>query len=106
MTRWPTLVDTYTCETLIELLAIATTIRARASTASRPVRPWGRATSMTARIRNGLTSEISDDAPTRKATNSRLHRYGRNSATIRRSETRELPVLAAGDVVAGDAATG
>src|SRR5258708_32592844 len=75
---------------------------ARASTPSRPVRPWGRATSMTARIRNGLTSEISDDAPTRKATNSRLHRYGRNSATIRRSETRGLLVLAAGDVAAGD----
>src|SRR5271165_4018739 len=85
----------------MELLATATTIMALASTASRPVRPWGRATSMTARIRNGLTSEISDDAPTRNATNSRLHRYGRNSATIRRSGTRGLPVLAAGDAATG-----
>ena len=90
MTRWPTLVDTYVCETLNELFATATTIMARASRVSSPVRPWGRATSMIARIRNGLTSETSDEAATSTPTKSRFQRYGRNSATIRRSGTRGL----------------
>ena len=74
MTRWPTLAETYVCETPNELLATATTIMARARMASRPVRPWGSAVSMIARIRNGLTSETSEDAATRTATNSRFHR--------------------------------
>src|SRR5580693_5786219 len=90
MTRWPTLVETYVCETLNELLAMATTIMPRASTASRPVRPCGSATSMTARMRNGLTRETRDDAPTRTATNARLQRYGRKRRRMRRIGTRGL----------------
>ena len=74
MTRCPTLVDTYVCETLKELLAIDTTTMPMASRVSSPTRPWGRATSMIARIRNGLTRDTRDEAPTRTPTNSRLHR--------------------------------
>ena len=74
MTRWPTLVDTYVCETLKELLLIATMTMPSASSVSRPVRPCGKATLMISRIRNGLTIETSEEAPTRTATNARLHR--------------------------------
>ncbi len=69
---------------------MATTIMPRASTESRPVLPWGRATSMTSRIRNGLTSETSDEAATSTPTKSRFQRYGRKSRAMRRSGTRGL----------------
>jgi len=42
---------------------------------------------MISRIRNGLIRETSDVATTKKATNSRLPQYGRNSATMRRIGT-------------------
>ena len=64
--------------TATALVSNATTviaaIIAMARMASRPVRPCGRATSMTPRMRNGLTSETSEEAATRRRTKPRLQR--------------------------------
>ncbi len=84
MTSWPTLAETWVCQTLNELVEIETTIMPRASSDSSPVLPCGSAVSMISRIRNGLTRETRDEPATRNATNSRLLRYGRNSPRMRR----------------------
>lgn len=84
------------CPTVVEIqvwttpnTAVATVIASIATTAhTSSVTSWsGIARSMTSRTRNGLASEIADDATMSATTTAICHRYGANSAPMRRRLT-------------------
>ncbi len=68
MTRWPTVVEIRVCRTPKTLVSTAVTIMPAASRVSRPVRPWGIATSSTARSRKGEATETREEAATSRPT--------------------------------------
>ncbi|BCN47514.1 hypothetical protein RE9416_08150 [Prescottella equi] len=87
MIRCPTVVEIHVCTT--PNTAVATVIASIATTAHTSSVTFcsGIARSITSRTRNGLASEIADDATISATTTVICHRYGAKSAPIRRRLT-------------------
>lgn len=87
MTFWPTVVDSHVCNTPSIEVEIVTPSMPATSQSSRLTFWWGSASSISALMRNGVASEISDDAVMSSITMMIGSRYGENRAPTRRSET-------------------